>query len=167
MHRIAQMTLYSSSNTQQQIVSQLVTKDSTLKNTEDLLDFPRSFPTFASRRSPADGRKIYSLVVGKKNEHLADYVLFEDSMANYKISWRVYNAMTAEEKMIYMAHYTAIQERKLTYVCPVTKKSFHTLSKLLYDQNCCGEGCRHCPYQLENCNKQSKKSRIWNGCYYI
>lgn len=126
----------------------------------------KEFPVFAPRRGPLDGHKVYSLVVGKNNQELADYVLFEDSMAHNKVPWNVYNAMTADEKLVYMAHYAAIQNRQLTYKCPITKKIYNTVSKLLYEGKCCGEACRHCPYELKNC-QHLKKSFIWNGAYYV
>lgn len=98
---------------------------------------------------------------------LANYVLFEDSMKKCKVSWLNYNAMTSEERTIYLDHYKAVQEKKLEYKCSLTKKIHKTVSQLLYNDKCCGEGCRHCPYELENCNDTIKKSLIWNSAYYV
>lgn len=128
-----------------------------------ITDKPR--PIFAQRRGP--GFKVYSLVQWKNNEMIADYVLFEDSMAKCKVPWLSYNGMTSDERSIYLAHYKAVQDRKLSYVCPVTKTTHKSVSQLLYEGTCCGEGCRHCPYELQNCNEKMRKIILWNGAYYV
>nr|CAD2165957.1 unnamed protein product [Meloidogyne enterolobii] len=59
----------------------------------------------------------------------------------------------------------AIQQSK--YKCPFTGFIIDTISKHLYDGRCCGNGCRHCAYQLEGCNEEVKSSLVWNGAYYV
>lgn len=98
---------------------------------------------------------------------IANYVLFEDSMKKCKVPWLKYSFMTSEERTIYLDHYKAVQGKKLSYNCSLTAKTYKTVSQLLYDDTCCGEGCRHCPYELESCNDKIKKSLVWNGAYYV
>ncbi|KAF7634060.1 hypothetical protein Mgra_00006585 [Meloidogyne graminicola] len=77
-----------------------------------ILNRENSFPThFAPSRGI--GRPIYSLIPGPKGELLADYVLFEETMKRQRVPWLNYNKMTSEERTIYLAHYKAIEERKL------------------------------------------------------
>uniref|UniRef100_A0A915DPZ4 Large ribosomal subunit protein uL14m n=1 Tax=Ditylenchus dipsaci TaxID=166011 RepID=A0A915DPZ4_9BILA len=117
-----------------------------------------AFPTFAKLRGP--GHKVFSLIPYKEGEMLADYVLFEESMLKSKVSYLKYKAMTRDEKNVYMAHLKAIQLRKLSYECPLTKKSHKTVSQLLYQGECCGQGCRHCPYELDYCDDKIKSDEM-------
>lgn len=123
-----------------------------------------AFPTYAPLRG--SGHKVYELVRWRDSEHIANYVLFEDSMHKAKVSWKDYDALTTEEKTIYVEHMKAIHERKLNYICPQTKCIFKTVSQLLFEGNCCGNGCRHCPYLLENCPHPVKNSLAYNGAFY-
>ncbi|KAL7072679.1 hypothetical protein ACQ4LE_007876 [Meloidogyne hapla] len=130
------------------------------------LNKENSFPThFAPSRGI--GRPIYSLIPGPKGELLADYVLFEETMKRQRVPWLCYYKMTSEERTIYIKHFKAIEARKLWYKCPFTGFIIDTISKLLFNGRCCGNGCRHCPYQLEGCNEEIKKSLVWNGAYYV
>jgi hypothetical protein len=76
--------------------------------------------------------------------------------------------MTKAEKTIYIAHVKAVEARKLEYVDPHDKKSVHkTVSFHLHQRKCCGEGCRHCPYELEACDPEIKQHLVYNGAYYV
>lgn len=125
----------------------------------------KKYPVFTIPRTPKNNG--YELIEWKNKEMISNYVLFEDSMKKIKVSWSNYNGMTSEEKTIYLNHYYAVQEKKLNYKCSITKQMHKTISQLLYNNECCGEGCRHCPYELENCDHSIKKSLIWNGAYYV
>ncbi|MCP9259798.1 Signal recognition particle receptor subunit beta [Dirofilaria immitis] len=96
--------------------------------------------------------------IGEDGKLIANYVLFEDSMAKAKVAWQTYSGMTTEERDIYMAHLKAIRERRLSYKDP---------KKHLLRGKCCGSGCRHCPFQHENATMQIRKSKVWNGAFYI
>ncbi|PAV84450.1 hypothetical protein WR25_09286 [Diploscapter pachys] len=114
------------------------------------------------------GPEKYRLVKGAKGEDLADYVLFEDAIqACQKTPWLEYGPLSPKEKRISLAHVRAVAERKLTYKCPESKNTVFTISQHLYRGECCGNGCRHCPYELKNCSEEIKSKRIWNGSFYV
>uniref|UniRef100_A0A1I7W1I5 28S ribosomal protein S21, mitochondrial n=1 Tax=Loa loa TaxID=7209 RepID=A0A1I7W1I5_LOALO len=117
-------------------------------------------PVYAKPRGT--GKNIYKTEIGEDGQLVANYVLFEDSMAKAKVPWQTYLGMTTEERDIYMAHLKAIRQRRLSYKDP--KKGFlvMTVSQHLLRGKCCGSGCRHCPYQHENAALQIRKSKIWN-----
>jgi hypothetical protein len=152
--------------------SSLVSDDSNTsisfkKPTPEELGLPKenAFPVFAKPRGI--GKKIFGLVPWKNGEMLADYVLFEESMKRTETPWLDYDGMTREERDIYIAHLNAVKDRKLSYIDPKTKLSVMTVSQLLYQGKCCGNGCRHCPYELENASEDVKKNRKWNGAFYV
>ncbi|KAM3718060.1 Signal recognition particle receptor subunit beta [Dirofilaria immitis] len=122
-------------------------------------------PIYAKSRGT--GKNIYKTEIGEDGKLIANYVLFEDSMAKAKVAWQTYSGMTTEERDIYMAHLKAIRERRLSYKDP--KKGFLvlTVSQHLLRGKCCGSGCRHCPFQHENATMQIRKSKVWNGAFYI
>lgn len=125
-----------------------------------------AFPShYVKSRGP--GRPVYALVPGQKGELLADYVLFEETMKRVKVPFLCYQRMTSEERTIYVKHMKAVEAKKLWYKCPLTGQIIKTVSQLLYDGKCCGEGCRHCVYGLEACDEQKRKSLVWNGAYYL
>ncbi|KAL3098433.1 hypothetical protein niasHS_003786 [Heterodera schachtii] len=119
---------------------------------------------FAKSRGP--GRPVFELVPAKGGEILADYVLFEETMKKAKVPWLCFDKMTSQERRILTAHLRAIRDRKLSYKCPETAQPVKSLSQLLFHGKCCGEGCRHCPYELEACVEKKKRSLIWNGAFY-
>jgi hypothetical protein len=145
----------------------LITPEPESSNKE-VIDLRRenAFPThFVGSRGM--GRPIYALIPGKKGELLTDYVLFEESMKKVnRVPWTCYDQMNCEERTIYTKHLKAVEARKLFYKCPITGDIVKTVSQLLYDGKCCGRGCRHCPYELIECNVTVKKSLVWNGAYY-
>ena len=98
---------------------------------------------------------------------IADYVLFEESMKFAEAPWPDYDSMTKDERAIYMEHLKAVKDRKLSYIDPKTKYSVMTVSQLLYNGKCCGNGCRHCPYELENVSEDIRRFRQWNGAFYV
>jgi hypothetical protein len=130
-----------------------------------ILPKENAFPTHFAK-SRGIGRPVYALVPGRKGELLADYVLFEESMKRTKVPWLCFTKMTTRECIIYTSHLKAIEARKLFYKCPFSGHIIKTACQLLLDGKCCGEGCRHCLYDLEGCNEELKKSLIWNGAYY-
>lgn len=123
-------------------------------------------PTYAQRRS-VDIEDAFGVVPWKDGETLANYPLFEASIQRAKVPWTGYNGLTSEERTVYMAHLRAVKLRKLDYKCPLTGFKVMTVSKLLLNKSCCGNACRHCPYEHENVPKDIKGSKIWNGAYYV
>lgn len=138
------------------------------ENSKNELQLPRenAFPTHFVK-SRGIGRPVYALLPGPKGELLGDYVLFEETMKRQKVPWKCYQKMTSEERTIYIKHYKAVEARKLMYKCPITGNIVKTVSQLIYNGKCCGEGCRHCPYELEECDMITRKSLLWNGAYYM
>ncbi|KAE9412268.1 hypothetical protein Angca_003805, partial [Angiostrongylus cantonensis] len=114
-----------------------------------------------------EGKTGFDLVPWKNGEKIANYVLFEASMTKVKVPWKDYNTLTSDERTIYMAHLKAVEQRKLTYKDPFTGYVVFTVCHHLYKGNCCGSGCRHCPYKHENAPDSVKKSKVWNGAYYV
>ena len=49
-------------------------------------------------------------------------------------------------KKIMALHKKAIEKNEDTYVDPATGYKVFTAAYLLKRGNCCGSGCRHCPY---------------------
>ncbi|GMS84891.1 hypothetical protein PENTCL1PPCAC_7066, partial [Pristionchus entomophagus] len=94
------------------------------------------------------GEKRLGRVKGRGDEILADYVLFEEAIQRVKVEWRKYDGLTSEERNIHMKHIQSIEERKLSYKDPVTGYVVLNTSQLLVNGKCCGNGCRHCPYEL-------------------
>uniref|UniRef100_A0A7I4Y5J0 CAP10 domain-containing protein n=1 Tax=Haemonchus contortus TaxID=6289 RepID=A0A7I4Y5J0_HAECO len=114
-----------------------------------------------------EGKTGFELVPWKDGEQIANYVLFEASMERSKVPWNVYDRMTRDERTIYLAHLKAVQQRKLKCKDPFTGYVVFTVSHHLYRGTCCGNGCRHCPYRHENASDDVKKSKVWNGAYYV
>uniref|UniRef100_A0A914YYE3 Large ribosomal subunit protein uL14m n=1 Tax=Panagrolaimus superbus TaxID=310955 RepID=A0A914YYE3_9BILA len=141
--------------------SSLVSNDSKTsisvkKPTPEEFGLPKenAFPVFAKPRG--NGKKVFGLVPWKNGEMIADYVLFEESMKLAETSWLDYDGMTRDEREIYIAHLNAVKNRKLSYIDPKTKFSVMTVSKLLHQEKCCGNGCRHCPYGYEMSKHRSR-----------
>lgn len=122
-------------------------------------------PIYAKPRG--SGKSVYKTEIGDDGHRVANYVLFEDSMAKAKVPWQFYSAMTAEERDIYMAHLKALRERRLSYKDPKTGYVVMSVSQLLLNGKCCGNGCRHCPYKHENATPEIRKSKKWNGAFYV
>jgi len=135
--------------------------------TAEELDLKRenALPIFAPRRG--NGKLTYKLVPGRKGELMAGYTLFVDSIRKCELNWHPYDTMTKAEKTVYISHIKAVEARKLEYTDPLDKSVHKTVSALIYAEKCCGEGCRHCPYELENCDSETKKHLIYNGVYYL
>lgn len=139
--------------------------ESPLPSASDLqLPKENAFPTFYKPRASGT---VYKLKEGPKGELLADYVLFKYSIQKSEVRWLKYNDLTSAEKTIQMAHLAAVERRKLEYKDPFDKKMHPTISTLLYQQKCCGKACRHCPYELEGCSEEVRKSVVFNGAYYL
>lgn len=148
----------------------VVTESSVVEHvpTAEELGLPRekALPKFASRRG--NGHVVYTLVPGRNGELQAGYNLFVDSIRRCEVDWHPYDSMTKYERHVYIAHIKAVEGRKLEYIDPMDKTTRHkTISALLYQGSCCGEGCRHCPYELENCSPEIRKRLIYNGAYYL
>lgn len=158
---------YSNSGGPSSVISTDSNIPTTTKPTPEELGLPKenAFPVFAKQRG--NGRKVFNLVPWKNGEMLADYVLFEESMKLAETKWLDYDGMTRDEKDIYIAHLKAVKDRKLSYIDPKTKLSVMTVSQLLHQGKCCGNGCRHCPYGMENASEDVKKNRKWNGAFYV
>lgn len=109
----------------------------------------------------------YHLEEGKNGGKLANYVLFEDSIQRATIPWNAYDSLTSEERDIYMDHLKAVKERELTYVDKKTKYEVFTVCHHLMKKKCCGNGCRHCPYDMQNASQEIRNSKVWNGAFYV
>lgn len=133
-------------------------------NSSVVLDKDNAAPVYYKPKGTGKG---YALVPGQKGELLANYPLFEDSINKATIPWNNYNGLTSEERNIYMKHLDAVQKRKMTYEDPKTKLSVFTISHHLMKGECCGNGCRHCPYGMVNATEEIKKSKVWNGSYFV
>uniref|UniRef100_A0A0N5AXE0 Large ribosomal subunit protein uL14m n=1 Tax=Syphacia muris TaxID=451379 RepID=A0A0N5AXE0_9BILA len=121
----------------------------------------KAAPVYAPPRYT--GVKVFGTVVGEGGELLADYVLFEESIQRSKVPWVHYTRLSSAERDIYMAHLKAVKQHKLTYVDPNTGFTVMTISKLLLAGKCCGNGCRHCPYDHENMDPVKRKKMKFNG----
>lgn len=134
---------------------------------DDALDLlrDRAAPIYAIPRGP--GKKVYKTEIGENGRRLANYVLFEDSMEKCQITNADYTNLNSEERDIYMRHLKAVRERHLNYKDPKTGYVVMTVSQLLLNGKCCGNGCRHCPYQHQNAPLEIKNKRKWNGAFYV
>jgi hypothetical protein len=121
-------------------------------------------PVYAPARS---GAKSWQLVKGEGGEMLANYALWDTAIRKTEIPWNDYDLMTSDERTVYMAHSRAVQERRMTYKDPFSGNTVLTVSQLLFNDECCGNGCRHCPYGLENASEQIKRSKKWCGGYWV
>lgn len=134
-------------------------------STAVILNREDAAPVYATPRTrPSDA---YALVSGKGGTQISNYILFEDSIAKCKVKWTAYDALTSEERTIYMAHMRAVEERQLQYTDPKTKNVVFTVSHHLHRGECCGNGCRHCPFELKSATDDVKKQRVWNGAFYV
>ena len=130
------------------------------------LDKTKAAPQFYAPRG--NGKQdAFALVPWKNGEQVANYPLFEESIQRSKIPWNIYDGLTSEERGVYLAHLRAVEERRLTYTCPITKATVMTISQLLFNGKCCGNACRHCPYEHENVPTDRKGEKIWNGVYFV
>ncbi len=144
-----------------------MTKESSLiTKTGVILDRASAAPVYAPSVA-IDRRRAYKLVKGRHGEQLANFVLYEDAMQKSAVLWTSYEQMTKRERTIYLAHIAAVQQRRLTYRDPETGAIVMTISQLLFNGECCGNGCRHCPYELVNASDAIRRNRKWNGSYWV
>uniref|UniRef100_A0A0N5C361 PET domain-containing protein n=1 Tax=Strongyloides papillosus TaxID=174720 RepID=A0A0N5C361_STREA len=134
------------------------------------LDKNKIAPCYVTSKKD-DGNIPYELVPYKKDKNgrvtmRTSQRLFEDSLKKSEISYEVYEKLSKEERDIYMAHLKAIEDRALTYKDPKTGYIVMTVSQHLYKAKCCGNACRHCPYNQINATEEAKKSKKWNGAFY-
>ena len=78
-----------------------------------------------------------------------------------------YKSFSSHERDIFMAHMMAVQRRQLSYLDKKTGFDVLTVTQLIYNEECCGNGCRHCPYEHENCTEEVKNATTWNGSFYL
>ncbi|EGT55775.1 hypothetical protein CAEBREN_08725 [Caenorhabditis brenneri] len=121
-------------------------------------------PVYYKPRSMGPG---YELVEHKKGEMIANYTLFEAAVNKAKVPWVNYDGLTSDERTIHMAHMKAINDRKLTYRDPKTGYTVFTISHHLQKGKCCGNGCRHCAYEMVNAPEEVKSKKVWNGAFYV
>ncbi|PIC45237.1 hypothetical protein B9Z55_005325 [Caenorhabditis nigoni] len=121
-------------------------------------------PVYYKPKSEGNG---YELVEHKKGEMIANYTLFEAAVNKAKVPWVNYDGLTSEERTIHMAHMKAINDRKLTYLDPRTGYSVFTISHHLQKGKCCGNGCRHCAYEMVNAPEDVRSKKVWNGAFYV
>ncbi|CAG9534615.1 unnamed protein product [Cercopithifilaria johnstoni] len=138
-----------------------------LSDIDSFLNLPHEMAAPIYAKSRGTGKNIYKTEIGEDGQIIANYVLFEDSMAKAKVAWQTYSEMTAEERDIYMAHLKAVRERRFSYKDPNKGFPVMTVAQHLLRGECCGSGCRHCPFQHENAELQIRKSKIWNGAFYV
>ena len=60
-----------------------------------------------------------------------------------------------------------VEETLLREYCICAGYQVATVSQLLYNADCCGNACRHCPYNHANVNKPVRKSKTWNGAFFV
>jgi len=77
-----------------------------------------------------------------------------------------WDKLSEDEKNIYFAHKNACMNGESTYKDPVTGYSVFTEEFLLKRRNCCGNGCRHCPYGHENVPPGQPK-KMFNSAFYV
>lgn len=128
-----------------------------------ILDSDRAAPVYA----PPRGDKKFGLEPGANGTMLADYVLFEESIQRSKVPWKTYADLTSEERDIYVVHLKSVTERKLNYKDPHSGLHVFNISHHLEKGKCCGNACRHCPYGHKNASKELKRSKRWNGAFYV
>ncbi|CAD6199083.1 unnamed protein product [Caenorhabditis auriculariae] len=114
-------------------------------------------PAYYTPRKAGNG---FALEKYKDGEMVANYTLYEAAINKCKVPWNDYNGLTSQERTIYLAHLKAINERKLSYLDPMTGYVVFTTSHHLYRGKCCGNGCRHCPYQMENATPEIRKYEL-------
>ncbi|MFH4976679.1 hypothetical protein AB6A40_003388 [Gnathostoma spinigerum] len=108
----------------------------------------------------------YKTVRHHSGEYRADDILHKISLRKCHIAPEVYEQLTDYQKNIYNTHLKAVEERKLHYRDPKTGYVVMTVSNLLHLGECCGNGCRHCPYGHRNANDKVKGLTKWNGAFY-
>lgn len=87
------------------------------------------------------------------------------ALAKAQIDFDTYSALEDFEKIIYIKHLTAVKQKQLSYKDPETGFEVLTALQLLLNENCCGNACRHCPYEWKNVTPEKRKRR-WNGAFY-
>lgn len=114
---------------------------------------------------------------------MANNALFEAAIDSAQCRRTVtYDLLSAEERRIFLAHIKAVKEKRLWYSDPETgvlKRlclreystfvgyQVATVAQLLYNGDCCGNACRHCPYNHVNVSKTVRKSKTWNGAFFV
>lgn len=129
------------------------------------LDMDKAAPVFAP---PTPESHIYPVVEGPKGVPIASFRLYRLAIdyANQTPGLK-YNHLHIDEKRVYMAHMTAVQKRQLSYKDPKTGASVMTVAQLIANGKCCGNACRHCPYDLANVPEDIRKTKLWNGAFWV
>ncbi|XP_076359724.1 uncharacterized protein C1orf53-like isoform X1 [Tachypleus tridentatus] len=75
--------------------------------------------------------------------------------------------LSEKEKEIYEIHKEAVQKGKLSYTDPTTGYLVMTGLYHFVRGYCCGNGCRHCPYNHERAPPHIKIRRKFNSAFYV
>ncbi|XP_026179597.1 uncharacterized protein C1orf53 homolog [Mastacembelus armatus] len=73
---------------------------------------------------------------------------------------------TEEELAIHRLHREACEEQKQTYVDPATGYKVFTEHAHLQRGSCCGNACRHCPYDQVNVKDPAMKKKF-NSLFFL
>ncbi|KXJ16662.1 uncharacterized protein C1orf53 [Exaiptasia diaphana] len=74
--------------------------------------------------------------------------------------------LSEEEKEIYYRHLEACQNGESMYKDPAT--GYAVFTEIFHKQrnSCCGNGCRHCPYNHENVPASRRTTKFNSAFYY-
>lgn len=93
--------------------------------------------------------------------------LWQIAIKKTYIPHQAYLDLTIKERNVYEQHMAAVQKRQLTYKDPETNNEVMTVTALLLQEKCCGNACRHCPYEHENVPPDKRHKKVFNGAYYL
>jgi len=93
--------------------------------------------------------------------------LWQIAIRKCYIPHQSYKDLTLDEREIYVWHMEAVQNRKLTYKDPKTKNLVMTITALILQEKCCGNACRHCPYEHVNVPEATRHKKVFNGAFYV
>ena len=98
---------------------------------------------------------------------MAGFRLWKKGIDLAQTSQLEYQRLSNIEREIYIEHIKAVQKRKMTYTDPYTGNTVQTVLRLILNGECCGNGCRHCPYDHEKVPQEVRTKKSWNGAYYV
>ncbi|KAI0230807.1 hypothetical protein LSAT2_018832 [Lamellibrachia satsuma] len=104
--------------------------------------------------------RISAVMSGSENKESAEQSL-KAWEANVDLT-----KLNEKQKRIHAEHLKAIKEGRSWYLDPETGYEVFTILSHLTRGRCCGNACRHCPYQHTEVCDNSKITTTFNSAFY-
>ncbi|VDP15646.1 unnamed protein product [Soboliphyme baturini] len=92
--------------------------------------------------------------------------MWKVSMQKCQVTYDDYTKLDPDRRDIVTAHWISVRNHQLTYNDPKTKYLVMNVTQHLLRGKCCGNNCRHCPFNHENVPEHLRNQKKWNGAFY-